>query len=116
MYVVCVTIFVKPEKVRQFIETTLDNASNIGLIGAGGGTETVAGFEPIPAVPEPVSIILLGTTLALAAIFIRLISPMPARKPGCAKRKTRLSTNCWALRLLWELDCLKPNSPALISM
>lgn len=28
MYVVCVTIFVKPENVRQFIEATYDNASN----------------------------------------------------------------------------------------
>jgi hypothetical protein len=28
MYVVSVTIFVKPEKVREFIEATLDNARN----------------------------------------------------------------------------------------
>jgi len=28
MYVICVTIFVKPDSVRHFIEATLDNASN----------------------------------------------------------------------------------------
>lgn len=28
MYVVCVTVFVKPEFNRQFIEATLDNATN----------------------------------------------------------------------------------------
>jgi autoinducer 2-degrading protein len=28
MYVVCVTIFVKPENVAQFLEATMDNARN----------------------------------------------------------------------------------------
>ncbi len=28
MYVVCVTIYVKPESVHQFIEATFDNATN----------------------------------------------------------------------------------------
>ncbi len=27
MYVVCVTVFVKPEKVKEFIEATLENAT-----------------------------------------------------------------------------------------
>jgi hypothetical protein len=50
---------------------TQDAPGSIGLIGANGGTQTLAGFEPISAVPEPVSIILLGTALALSAVFIR---------------------------------------------
>jgi len=28
MYIVCVTIFVKPENIQQFIEATMDNALN----------------------------------------------------------------------------------------
>lgn len=31
MYVVCVTIFVKPEQVKPFIEATLENARNTRL-------------------------------------------------------------------------------------
>jgi hypothetical protein len=40
------------------------------LDGTGDASETVRPFQPM-AVPEPVSLVLLGTTLALAALFIR---------------------------------------------
>ena len=50
---------------------TADAPSNIGLLGAGGGTETLDGLQPVAAVPEPVAIVLLGTALALFAVLVR---------------------------------------------
>lgn len=48
-------------------------AGSIQLNTSDLGVGTLNGFEPLAAapVPEPVSIILLGTTLALSAVFIR---------------------------------------------
>jgi hypothetical protein len=39
--------------------------------GTNSSTVQFQAFEPLATVPEPVSIVLLGTTLALAALFIR---------------------------------------------
>jgi len=47
---------------------TLDKPSNIGLIGAGGGTVTLNGFQPVAGVPEPSTLLLMGAGLLGAAI------------------------------------------------
>jgi hypothetical protein len=39
--------------------------------GTGDISEDLFAFQPLSSVPEPVSLVLLGTTLALAALFIR---------------------------------------------
>jgi hypothetical protein len=54
------------------ISTDAFNAipSNVGLIGAGGGTQTVAGFEPTN-VPEPTSFVLMGGGLVVAGLLRR---------------------------------------------
>jgi hypothetical protein len=49
---------------------TLLGLDEAPLDGTGEVSETVRTFQPL-AVPEPVSLVLLGTTLALAALFIR---------------------------------------------
>jgi hypothetical protein len=49
---------------------TLFGLGEAPLDGSGEVSETVRAFQPM-AVPEPVSLVLLGTTLALAALFIR---------------------------------------------
>ncbi|HEY6347281.1 MAG TPA: PEP-CTERM sorting domain-containing protein [Bryobacteraceae bacterium] len=50
---------------------TLFELGAASLDGSGGTSEDLFAFEPLSSVPEPVSIVLLGTTLALAALFIR---------------------------------------------
>jgi hypothetical protein len=49
---------------------SLDNLSLDGTSGTSEGTPPLFAFQPA-SVPEPVSLVLLGTTLALAALFIR---------------------------------------------
>jgi hypothetical protein len=50
---------------------TLFNLGTASLDGSNGTSEDLQAFQPASSVPEPVSIVLLGTTLALAALFIR---------------------------------------------
>ncbi|HEY7088147.1 MAG TPA: antibiotic biosynthesis monooxygenase [Tepidisphaeraceae bacterium] len=45
MYVVCVTIFVKPVNVEQFLEATLDNARNTRQEGGNVRFDVVRGEE-----------------------------------------------------------------------
>jgi hypothetical protein len=50
---------------------TLDTLSLDGSSGTSEGNPSLFAFQPASSVPEPISIVLLGTTLALAALFIR---------------------------------------------
>jgi hypothetical protein len=43
----------------------LDHASNIGLIGGGGGTQTLGGFQPMQAIPEPRTVGLFAAGVGL---------------------------------------------------
>jgi hypothetical protein len=57
-----------------FAVSTNDTLFELGassLDGSGGTSQDLFSFQPLSSVPEPVSIVLLGTTLALAALFIR---------------------------------------------
>jgi hypothetical protein len=50
---------------------TLFELGAASLDGSGGTSQDLFSFQPASSVPEPVSIVLLGTTLALTALFIR---------------------------------------------
>lgn len=66
-----------PATSEVFVVSTNDTLFNLGDVSLNGNGGTAEGdpplfaFQPASSVPEPVSIVLLGTTLALAALFIR---------------------------------------------